>query len=106
MHYDKLKISARLEDFLDHISLRARLEHAGVERSFAAPVTYHEQPEGFPVEPFMRIGITEAQQLMDELWNCGIRPSEGSGSAGSLKATQNHLEDMRKISFDLLGVDK
>lgn len=40
---------------------------------------------------------------MDQLWNCGLRPTEGSGSAGSLAATQRHLEDMRKIAFNTLG---
>ena len=54
-------------------------------------------------EPTFSIDETAAQQLMDELWNCGLRPSEGTGSAGALAATQKHLEDMRKISFDLLS---
>ncbi len=40
-----------------------------------------------------------AQQLMDELWRCGLRPTEGSGSAGSLAATERHLEDMRALVF-------
>jgi len=48
---------------------------------------------------------TEAQLLMDELWNCGIRPSEGSGSAGSLKKTEDHLKDMRKIVSKQLGIE-
>jgi len=43
-----------------------------------------------------------AQKLMDELWNCGLRPSEGSGSAGSLAATQNHLKNIQEISNRLL----
>lgn len=41
-----------------------------------------------------------AQSLMDNLWECGLRPSEGSGSAGALAATQRHLEDMRKLVFE------
>lgn len=41
----------------------------------------------------------EAQTLMDELWRSGIRPTEGTGSAGSLAATQGHLEDMRRLVF-------
>lgn len=45
------------------------------------------------------IGLNEAQVLMDDLWNCGIRPTEGTGSAGSLRATERHLEDMRKLVF-------
>lgn len=39
---------------------------------------------------------TEAQHLMDRLWHCGLRPSEGTGSAGALAATQEHLKDMRE----------
>lgn len=52
------------------------------------------------VEPTLRIENTMAQQLMDNLWQCGLRPSEGSGSAGSLAATQKHLEDMRRLVFE------
>lgn len=28
---------------------------------------------------------------MDELWRCGLRPSEGSGSAGSLRLPDNRV---------------
>jgi hypothetical protein len=45
-----------------------------------------------------------AQRLIDELWICGFRPTEGTGSAGSLKATQNHLGDMQKLSWRLLSM--
>jgi hypothetical protein len=45
-----------------------------------------------------------SQVLMDDLWACGVRPTEGSGSAGSLKATENHLDDMRKIAFNRLKI--
>lgn len=57
-------------------------------------------PEGAAyVEPTFTLSNKDAQQLMDNLWDCGIRPSEGTGSAGSLAATQKHLEDMRRIVF-------
>lgn len=46
----------------------------------------------------------EAQILMDDLWLTGLRPSEGSGSAGSLKATQSHLADLKTILFYKLGI--
>lgn len=45
-----------------------------------------------------------AQVLMDELWNCGLRPSEGAGSAGSLRATENHLKDLQTLSRRLLDM--
>lgn len=48
---------------------------------------------------FCELTKQEAQILMDDLWLCGLRPSEGTGSAGSLKATQNHLDDLRRLVF-------
>lgn len=39
------------------------------------------------------------QVLMDDLWACGVRPTEGAGSAGQLTATQRHLDDMRALVF-------
>lgn len=68
----------------------------------AQPIEFKEQPEGAYVEPCLRLEYSEAQRLMDELWNCGLKPSEGTGSAGSLKATQDHLSDMQKIAFKLI----
>lgn len=68
------------------------------------PISIEKVKEGSYSIPFVSMEIKEAQRLMDELWDCGIRPSEGSGSAGSLKATQNHLEDMRKIVSKMLAI--
>ena len=56
-------------------------------------------------EPTMTLRVDEAQQLMDELWYCGLRPSEGAGSAGSLRATEKHLSDMQAIAKGLLRKD-
>jgi hypothetical protein len=49
--------------------------------------------------PLLTLSRDEGQELMDELWNVGLRPSEGSGSAGSLAATERHLADMRTLVF-------
>ena len=55
---------------------------------------------GRKLEPFVRLEKEQAQLLMDDLWNCGIRPTEGAGSAGAMAATERHLEDMRKLVFE------
>lgn len=55
--------------------------------------------EGLIAPPFLSLAPEDAQSLMDELWSAGLRPSEGSGSAGSLAATERHLEDMRALVF-------
>lgn len=68
----------------------------------AQSATFTEQPEELFCEPFFRLRLDDAQRLMNELWDCGLRPSEGTGSAGSLKATEKHLTDMQRIAFMLL----
>ena len=55
-------------------------------------------------EPWLQLDVESAQRLMDELWNVGLRPSEGTGSAGSLAATQKHLNDVRAIVAKTLDV--
>ncbi len=74
------------------------------KRSVARTVTLEEISPGVCCEPTIRLEYDEAQQLMDDLWQAGLRPAEGSGSAGSLRATEKHLEDMRKIAFNKLKI--
>jgi len=73
-------------------------------KSVADQIVFSEANEGIHHEPTLRLKYGEAQNIMDELWSCGLRPTEGSGSAGSLKATENHLSDMRKIAFEVLEI--
>lgn len=49
--------------------------------------------------PLIRLTMTEAQDFMDRLWDCGVRPTEAKGSAGQLTAVQAHLNDMRQLVF-------
>ena len=85
--------------------------HSGVEllvhkgNAYGVNVIMETKEPGLMVEPTIRIGMNEAQTLMDDLWNAGLRPTEGAGSAGSLRATEKHLGDMRKIAFKKLGLD-
>ncbi|MCP4598528.1 hypothetical protein [Neptuniibacter sp.] len=68
----------------------------------AEPLVMKKQPRSMafqPDAPNIILSPTAAQQLIDDLWDCGLRPSEGSGSAGQLAATERHLKDMRTIVF-------
>lgn len=69
------------------------------------PVTMVKHRDHTYPDPTLRLDDTAAQMLMDQLWNCGLRPTEGSGSAGALAATQKHLEDMRQIAFNMLDIN-
>lgn len=75
------------------------LQRVGGKRAAAKPLVMEKIEEGQFVEPCVVLDITSAQRLMDELWNCGLRPSEGTGSAGALAATERHLADMRRLVF-------
>ena len=71
--------------------------------SVAAPLVFTRLEDGQAIDvPTFKLHQHEAQDLMDELWNCGLRPSEGTGSAGSLAATERHLKDMQTIALGLL----
>jgi hypothetical protein len=49
-----------------------------------------------PHEATMEMRMPAAQRLMDSLWQCGLRPSEGTGSAGALAAVERHLAAAEK----------
>jgi hypothetical protein len=66
--------------------------------------SYELQPfnkVAYHAEPAIRFeDDTDVQQLMDELWKAGFRPStEHHGTIGQLAATEKHLMDMRAIAF-------
>jgi len=61
--------------------------------------------EGDEIPATVEISFNRAQELMDGLWSAGVRPTEGTGSAGSLAATERHLEDMRAMVFSVYDVD-
>jgi len=82
------------------------LDHRPNGQVGAGRLSIESIDEGAYSDPTAVISIPEAQFLLDELWNCGLRPSDGSGNAGQLGATERHLSDMRKIvSGFLKGVD-
>lgn len=54
----------------------------------------------------MQLSKEEAQQLMDALFNAGVRPTNGAGSVGQLAATQAHLVDMQDVAKGLLKVQE
>ncbi len=57
---------------------------------------------GQMIPPTLELDEQAAQELMDSLWDVGIRPAEGKGSAGQMGATLKHLEDMQAIAYQAL----
>lgn len=100
---EKLEIRAQTQAWRKGVSF---FIFQGVD-TVALPLTMKKLEDGeryIEDKPTFTIKNDEAQTLMDDLWHCGFRPSEGSGSAGSLRATEKHLNDMRTIAFDQLDI--
>jgi len=101
----KLLIHAEREVFSGTIALHMAERHEGGRLYAAQPLVFAEHKESMRTFPCLRLELDKAQLLMDELWGCGLRPSEGTGSAGSLAATERHLKDMQSIAKGLLKKD-
>ena len=65
----------------------------------AQPLVMVERPPHTFSGPCATLTDVEAQGLMDSLWDAGIRPTAGHGSAGERAAMEKHLNDMRRIAF-------
>lgn len=74
-------------------------------RRVAKSIVYEEAEICSVITPVLTCDnkSSAAQVLMDDLWNAGVRPTEGAGSAGAMAAVVRHLNDMRSITEKLLG---
>ena len=97
MNFDKTEIRVQKSPWSFGLEMLIRNGDAVVK-----DVTFEPVEKYTVVNPSLTISPNIAQQLMDDLWTAGIRPSEGTGSAGSLAATERHLKDMRDIVFQEL----
>ncbi len=95
---DTTKILARQLWSVDGIALAMIIERDG-KRSAVTNMVFSELQIGDETPTACVLGHHEAQILMDELWSCGLRPTEGKGSAGAMAAVQEHLKDLRRLVF-------
>ena len=82
------------------VEVALALYENGKPVSTCRPLEFEPHPEGSVVNPTFRLYGHEAQELMDMLWGCGLRPTESQSSAGQLAATERHLADMRRLVFE------
>lgn len=66
------------------------------------------KPLAYGAEPprLLRVDIREAKQLMDDLWEAGVRPSESviGPNKGELASVREHLDDIRRLAFGVLEI--
>lgn len=73
----------------------------GKIKTLKTPPVFSDIQENEIVNPLMFIPRPGIQGLVDSLWDCGYRPSKHEREVGALHATERHLEDMRKLVFEV-----
>lgn len=100
---NELQLFAREEFARDGIALYLRSRAPGAEGMHFGRVLFERVDEGpVYIEPTVVLDRTAAQVLMDDLWACGIRPTDGAGTAGAMAATQAHVKDLQGVLYRLL----
>ena len=79
---------------------RLFLRQPGEARRVVTALTVSDKQQGDFLEPTLRLDHDMAQQLLDNLWACGLRPTDAKSNPGALSATERHLEDMRRLVFE------
>jgi len=74
--------------------------YAATREHFAVPAVMAQRGAAQRIDPVFTLTQEEAQTLANALWEAGIRPTGGHGSAGEREAMQRHLDDMRKLVFE------
>lgn len=83
--------------------------NSGGTRYVATPVcmtALTPEMEGMMLSPLLVMTKDSARNLMDELWNAGVRPSNEAGSVGELAAVKAHLKDMRELVAGFMELKK
>jgi hypothetical protein len=93
------KFGVQRDIWSDSITLRIGYPSENGMFYHAKPIQMEAIETGMLTEPCLSLMLEEAQLLMDNMWDAGVRPSQSVGTAGQLDATKYHLEDMRRLVF-------
>lgn len=98
------QIRAKAEPWMGGVAIAAfgRLNNGDTK---AATIKWETIAPNAEMRPLLMINHTHAQVLMDDLWNAGIRPTDGAGTAGAMRAAERHIADLRQIAFKALGIE-
>ena len=76
----------------------------GRKRSVGQEVIFSEVDDGTFCNPTSMIDESAAQNLMDDLWRSGLRPTGAKAGDTTIKALESHLDDLRRIAFKGLKI--
>ena len=91
----RTKLGVQRHDYEDIIDF-AYFTYEGEIRNVGKPLTLEPLAEGMYVEtPTFTLTAEECQDLMNSLWNKGIRPSKET--MGELQSSADEIQWLRKI---------
>lgn len=99
-YYKFVRAVAHRNPWAEEVEIMLGLYENGKPVSTCKTLEFEPHPEGAQLSPTFRLYGHEAQELMDMLWECGLRPTQSEQSIGQLDATERHLADMRRLVFD------
>ena len=104
---EQCEVRIYYDNMQDRCSVAIIQKRADGSVSLAAPLTLEPIESGVFIEPTLIVaGNGLAQDVLNQLWQQGFRPKDGTGNGGHIDAVKYHLEDMRKMVFDLFGILK
>jgi hypothetical protein len=102
---NRLRLLAHQSMFDDHVSFLLVRQTTGEPQAVCTQLQFTEGREGeCIIDPTFSLPYEQAQELMNALWNIGLRPVQGKQSEGQVAAVERHLADMRAIAFSRLEI--
>ncbi len=99
-----LRMRARDRDFLRGIEIALfETGRDGALVSVARTVTMESCESECLIPAMCELTPDAAQLLMDDLWRCGLRPTEARLGNESVQAMKEHIGDLRRMAFDVLA---
>lgn len=98
------KVAVNKTDFGAHVEIFLA-EDIGDKRYTCNLVERVEVKKGYTQKPTMTMGTETAQRLLDELYAAGFRPRNGESSLAHTDALNEHIKDLRKITFKQLKIN-
>lgn len=101
----EMKVRVRRWEILDAFAiLMFRFDDDKVQLLEGSIKEYEHNPVADESYSGITISYDQAQKLIDEFWTLGLRPTEGTGSAGAMAAAQENLKDLRSVKDKLFAL--
>jgi hypothetical protein len=95
-----LKFLLRSAPWIDGIDVNIAEMHPDGTISAATPLVFSKVEKGCVVgAPSLTINRESAQQMMDDLYSFGFRPTEMKASVGQVEAMRAHISNLQRIAF-------